>query len=57
MQVMASPMMGTGVFFSSSSAPMMMVVGSLMGHLVYGTVLGAIYGSGTLNKPVTVSHN
>ncbi len=45
MQMMASPMMGMGMFFASSSAPMMMVIGSLLGHIVYGAVTGAIYGS------------
>ncbi len=50
MQIMASPMMGMGVFFSSSSAPMMMVVGSLMGHVVYGAILGGVYGRGGSNS-------
>jgi len=41
-QVAVMPMMGAG-FFSGS---MMMAGGSLMGHLVYGAVLGALYGDG-----------
>lgn len=39
-QTVVMPMMGAG-FFSGS---MMVAAGSLMGHLVYGAVLGAIYG-------------
>ncbi|MEX2180880.1 MAG: DUF6789 family protein [Gemmatimonadaceae bacterium] len=39
-QVAVMPMMGMG-FFSGS---MMMAGGSLVGHLVYGAVVGAIYG-------------
>ncbi len=57
MQTMASPMMGTGVFFSSTSSGMMMVAGSLMGHLFYGAVLGLVYtkltSRGTVSKPGT----
>jgi uncharacterized membrane protein YagU involved in acid resistance len=43
-QVMVNPMMGAGFFASNTPAPLMMVMGSLMGHLVYGAVLGGIYG-------------
>lgn len=43
-QLMVMPMMGAGFFSSASSAPMMMVIGSLIGHLVYGAVLGAVAG-------------
>jgi uncharacterized membrane protein YagU involved in acid resistance len=39
-QIMVMPMMGSGIFSSATSAPMMMVMGSLMGHLVYGVALG-----------------
>ena len=39
-QVMVMPMMGMGLF----SGSMTMAVGSLIGHLVYGATLGAIYG-------------
>ncbi len=41
-QIMVMPMMGAGFFSMNSPAPMMMVLGSLMGHLVYGAVLGSI---------------
>jgi uncharacterized membrane protein YagU involved in acid resistance len=40
-QLVVMPMMGMPVF--SGSMPMAM--GSLIGHLVYGAVLGAIYGA------------
>jgi uncharacterized membrane protein YagU involved in acid resistance len=40
-QLVVMPMMGMPVF--SGSVPMAM--GSLIGHLVYGAVLGAIYGA------------
>jgi uncharacterized membrane protein YagU involved in acid resistance len=39
-QVVVMPMMGMPVF--SGSAPMAM--GSLIGHVIYGAVVGAIYG-------------
>lgn len=38
------PMMGGG-FFSSAMGGMMAVIGSLMSHLLYGSVLGAIAGA------------
>lgn len=53
-QVMVNPMMGAGVFALNTPAPMLMVVGSLMGHLVYGGVLGAAYGSSGLKKSIPV---
>ncbi|MGE0352184.1 MAG: DUF6789 family protein [Gemmatimonadales bacterium] len=40
-QLLVMPMMGAGVF-SGGNIPMIM--GSLMGHLVYGALVGAIYG-------------
>lgn len=40
-QVAVMPMTGMG-FFSGS---MMMAGGSLLGHLIYGAVLGAVYGT------------
>lgn len=46
-QVVMNPMMGAGVFASNTPAPMMMVMGSLLGHLVYGAVLGGVYGRGS----------
>jgi uncharacterized membrane protein YagU involved in acid resistance len=45
-QVMVNPMMGAGVFAMNTPAPMMMVMGSLIGHLVYGAVVGLVYGAG-----------
>ena len=43
-QVMVLPMMGAG-FFSSGAGGMMAVVASLMGHVLYGGILGKIAGS------------
>lgn len=43
-QVIVMPMMGGG-FFSSAMGGMTAVIGSLMGHLPYGNVLGAIAGA------------
>ncbi|MBX2991820.1 MAG: DUF2938 family protein [Bacteroidetes bacterium] len=43
-QIMVNPMMGAGMFASNTPAPIMMVLGSMLGHLVYGAVLGAVYG-------------
>ena len=40
-QLMVMPMMGMGVFSGSVSLAM----GSLIGHLVYGALVGAIYGA------------
>lgn len=40
-QLVVMPMMGAGVF-SGGNLPMIM--GSLIGHLVYGGVVGAVYG-------------
>lgn len=39
-QLIVMPMMGAGIFSSNTGAPMLMVMGSLMGHVVYGSVLG-----------------
>jgi len=44
LQVVVNPMMGAGVFASGSPAPVAMAMGSLMGHLMYGAILGALYG-------------
>ncbi len=41
-QSVVMPMMGAGFFSMNTPAPMMMVMGSLIGHLVYGAVLGAV---------------
>ncbi|MBI1807950.1 MAG: DUF2938 family protein [Ignavibacteria bacterium] len=44
-QVMVNPMMGAGIFASNTPAPVMMVIGSLMGHMIYGAVVGGVYGT------------
>jgi len=44
-QVMVNPMMGAGVFALNTPAPIQMVMGSLIGHLVYGAVVGLVYGT------------
>ncbi len=60
-QTMVMPMMCMGVFSSGTPAPAASVMGSLIGHLLYGAVLGAAAGavesgaqhpaySGTLRK-------
>lgn len=42
-QLVVTPMMGGGVF-SGGDVPAIM--GSLLGHLVYGGIVGAVYGGG-----------
>lgn len=44
-QTMVNPMMGAGIFAVNTPAPLMMVMGSLIGHLFYGAVMGLVYGS------------
>lgn len=41
-QIIVMPMMGAGIFSSLTAVPMMMVMGSLVGHLIYGVTLGAV---------------
>jgi uncharacterized membrane protein YagU involved in acid resistance len=43
-QLMLMPMMGAGLF-SMKAGGMMAAVGSLVGHLVYGSLLGTIAGA------------
>ena len=43
-QTMVMPMMGAGLF-SAAAGGMVAAVGSLVGHLVYGAILGAVNGS------------
>lgn len=43
-QVMVMPMMGAG-FFSVAMGGMMAAMGSLIGHVLYGGILGAIAGA------------
>jgi hypothetical protein len=54
-QVMVMPMMGAG-FFSSAMGGMPAVVGSFLGHFIYGALLGWIGGStpgSAINRPVS----
>ena len=44
-QIMVNPMMGAGIFAANTSSPFLMVMGSLIGHLVYGAVVGSVYGT------------
>jgi len=53
-QIMVNPVMGAGMFATNTPTPVLMVTGSLMGHLVYGAVVGVIYGS-TVKQPIAVS--
>lgn len=55
-QIMVNPMMGAGIFASNTPAPVATVMGSLMGHLVYGAVVGGVYGlRQPAQAPVTAS--
>lgn len=56
-QIMVNPMMGAGIFASNTPAPMMMVIGSLMGHMIYGAVVGAVYGTVVLKSNVSILTN
>lgn len=49
-QAIVTPMMGGG-FFSADMGGMMAVVASLMGHVVYGVLLGAIAGAADESSP------
>lgn len=42
-QVALNPMMGAGFFATNNAAPFGMVVGSLLGHMVFGAVVGMVY--------------
>jgi uncharacterized membrane protein YagU involved in acid resistance len=46
-QVMVMPMMGMPLFSGSSA----MAGGSLVGHLMYGAVLGSVAGRGAVSQP------
>jgi len=43
-QILIMPMMGMGLFTSSAPNAFMLVMGSLVGHLAYGAVVGGVYG-------------
>jgi hypothetical protein len=47
-QAVVVPMMGGGFFSAHAPNAMLTVVGSLMAHIIYGAILGGIYGA----KPV-----
>lgn len=49
-QILVNPMMGAGIFAVNTPAPLMMVIGSLAGHVVYGAVAGFVYGSAVTPK-------
>ncbi|MFA3781496.1 DUF6789 family protein [Melioribacteraceae bacterium 4301-Me] len=51
-QIMVNPMMGAGFFAANTPSPFLMVMGSLIGHLVYGAVLGGVYGNDNEFKTV-----
>ena len=50
-QMMVMPMMGMGFFSSAAPQPTMAVLGSLMGHLIYGAILGALAGAQAARLP------
>jgi uncharacterized membrane protein YagU involved in acid resistance len=50
-QLMVMPMMGGGIF-SSKMGGMTAVAGSLVGHIVYGALLGLIAGAGEQSRTV-----
>ena len=45
-QSMMMAMMGNGFWSSASAVQMMAIMGSLIGHIVFGAVLGTVYGKG-----------
>lgn len=50
-QAMVMPMMGMGFFSAKAPQPMMAVMGSLIGHIIYGAILGAVAGLGAAHLP------
>lgn len=56
-QVMVNPMMGAGFFASNTPAPLMMVLGSMMGHLIYGAVVGGVYSKGATELQTAAAHH
>ena len=55
-QIMVNPVMGAGVFAVNTPAPFLMVLGSLMGHLVFGAVVGWVYAVRRLPEAVQTTH-
>ncbi len=51
-QVIVMPMMGGG-FFSVAMGGMMAAIGSLIGHPLYGSILGAVAGPSVALRPAT----
>lgn len=49
-QVMVMPMMGAGFFSMNAPQGLKLAMGSLMGHWVYGAILGSVYGSQQTQK-------
>ncbi|MCI0330334.1 MAG: DUF1440 domain-containing protein [candidate division Zixibacteria bacterium] len=50
-QAMVMPIMGAGFFASKTLQPFITVFGSLMGHIIYGAILGLIYGTQPVAQP------
>ncbi len=57
MQAMLNPMMGAGFFAYNTPAPVLIVLGSMMGHLIFGVVVGAFFGSGLLQSQTAPAHS
>lgn len=53
-QGMVMPMMGMGFFASATPEPATMVTGSLIGHLIYGGLLGGIAGHEPIERRTDV---
>lgn len=49
-QIMVMPIMGAGFFSSNTPAPLLMVMGSLIGHIIYGAVLGLTTKGSTVSQ-------
>lgn len=50
-QIVVMPMMGMGLFSGSA----IMAMGSLVGHIVYGAVVGSVYGEVPERRPLNAS--
>ena len=51
-QSIVTPMMGMGFFSSRAPEPALMVAGSLVGHIIYGSLLGALAGHQAVHIPM-----
>lgn len=49
-QVFVMPLMGAGFFSGQAASPVLMVIGSLLGHLIYGFVLGKLIGEPVITE-------